>query len=92
MENGDFEVTITSGAKELETAIAGEFVMPKKLILTKEQKEENKDGLRDLLTGAFCLQGIQDVSFNVKNEEGHAIQDYSKSLYDSFPDAGGCSH
>ena len=91
LENGNFEVSIVKGAEELEKAIAGQFVMPKKLILTKEQKEENKDGLRDLLTGAFCLQGIKDVSFNVKNEKGQAIDDYSRSLYDSFPEVS-CSH
>jgi len=55
LEDGRFEVSIVEGQEELKTAIAGKYVFPEKLILTAQQKEENKEGLRDILTGAFCL-------------------------------------
>ena len=84
LEDGRFEVSIVEGQEELKTAIAGKYVFPEKLILTAQQKEENKEGLRDILTGAFCLQGIKDVTFTVKNEKGDTIDDYSKSLYDKI--------
>ena len=57
-EEGRFEVTITEGAGELKKLIDPSFVFPEKLVLTAEQREENKEGLRDLLTGAFCFQEI----------------------------------
>ncbi len=84
LEDGRFEVSIVEGREELKTAIAEKFVFPEKLILTPEQKEDNREGLRDLLTGAFCLQGIKDVTFTVKNEKGESLDDYSKSLYDKI--------
>ena len=84
LEDGRFEVSIVEGREELKAAIAGKFVFPEKLILTAQQREENKDGLRDILTGAFCLQGIKDVIFTVRNEKGEPIKDYSKSLYDQI--------
>ncbi|MFQ5586443.1 MAG: hypothetical protein ACE5GF_06450 [Thermodesulfobacteriota bacterium] len=88
LDDGRFEISIVEGSEELEKAIAGEFVSPKKLILTREQKEENKEGLRDLLTGAFCLQGLPDVTFTVKNEKGEEIDDYASSLYNSIGTIG----
>ena len=88
LANGDYEISIVEGSKELKKAIAGEFTFPKKLILTKQQKEENKDGLKDLLTGAFCIQDKENVTFTVKNEKGAVIDDYSKSLYDEIGTSG----
>jgi hypothetical protein len=88
LADGRYEVSIAEGSEELEKAISGEFTFPKKMILTAEQKEQNKDGLRDLLTGAFCLQGLPNVTFKVRNEKGDDIDDYSRSLYDSIGTSG----
>ncbi len=88
LADGRYEISIAEGSKDLEKAITGEFIFPKKLILTKEQKEQNKEGLRDLLTGAFCLQGLENVTFTVKNDKGEEIDDYSRSLYDSIGTSG----
>jgi len=88
LKDGSFEITIAEGAKELKTAIAGEYVFPEKLILTKEQKEENRDGLKDILTGAFCLQDIKGSTFTVKNEKDEILGDYNRSLYDDLRDVG----
>jgi hypothetical protein len=85
-EEGSFEITLKEGADELKKVIDGKFVFPEKLILTAEQKEENKEGLRDLLTGAFCFQEIGGISFTVVNEKGDLIADYMKSLYDDLAD------
>lgn len=88
LADGSFEISIVEGSKELKKAISGEYTFPKQLILTKEQKEENKDGLKDLLTGAFCIQDIENVTFTVTNEKGAVIDDYSKSLYDDISTSG----
>lgn len=88
LDDGRYEISIVEGADDLEKSISGEFTCPKKMILTAEQKEQNKDGLRDLLTGAFCLQGLPDVTFKVRNEKGEDIDDYSRSLYDSIGASG----
>ena len=85
-EDGNFEVTITEGAEALKGLIDKSFVFPEKLVLTAEQREENKEGLRDLLTGAFCFQEIAGISFRVVNEEGELIPDYMRSLYDDLSD------
>ncbi len=88
LDDGRYEISLAEGAEDLEKAIAGKFIFPKKMILTKEQKEQNRDGLRDLLSGAFCFQGMENVTFTVRNEEGKDIDDYSKSLYDSIGTSG----
>ncbi|MBE9532354.1 MAG: hypothetical protein IME98_06060 [Proteobacteria bacterium] len=85
-EDGNFEVTITEGAEELKGVIEKSYVFPEKLVLTAEQREENKEGLRDLLTGAFCFQEIAGISFRVVNEKGELIPDYMRSLYDDLSD------
>ena len=91
LADGSFEITIVKGSKELEKAIDGKFTFPKKLILTKTQKEENKAGLRDLLTGAFCIQDIENVTFTVTDGKGTVLDDYTKSLYDDVG-SGSCGH
>jgi hypothetical protein len=91
LENGDIEITLSSGAEELEKAIAGEFTMPKKLVLSGDQKSENLGGLMDLISGAFCFQGIMGVTFTVKNAEGEELYEYKKSLYDGLGGPGGAS-
>ncbi len=85
-ENGNFEITIKEGAEGLKEVIDDKFVFPQKLVLTAEQKEENKEGLRDLLTGAFCFQEIGGVSFTVVNEDDVLVPDYMRSLYDDISD------
>ena len=85
-EEGSFEITIKEGAEELKNVIDDKFVFPQKLVLTAEQKEENKEGLRDLLTGAFCFQEIGGISFTVVNDNGELIADYMRSLYDELAD------
>jgi hypothetical protein len=84
LADGSYEIHIAEGSEDLKKVISSEFVFPEKLVLTKEQKEQNKEGLRDLLSGAFCFQGMPSVSFTVKNEKGEKIDDYSSSLYDSI--------
>ncbi len=88
LADGRYEISIVEGSEELEKAIAGEFTFPEKLILTKQQKEDNKDGLKDLLTGAFCIQDKANATFTVTNEKGVVIDDYSKSLYDDIGTSG----
>jgi len=88
LADGRYEISIVEGAQELEKAIAGAFIFPRKMILTREQKEENREGLRDLLTGAFCLQGLPDVTFTVNDEEGKVLSDYARSLYDTIGTSG----
>lgn len=89
LENGNYEITIKEGKETLKKAIEGKYIFPEKLILTKEQKEENKVGLKDILTGAFCMQEFPNMSFEVENEKGEKISDYSKSLFDGV---GGEAH
>ena len=84
LEDGRLEITIKEGASELKGRIEEDFVFPEKLILTKEQKEENITGLRDLLTGAFCVQGFEDLYYQVFNEEGEQLVEYYKSVYDGM--------
>ncbi|MDH4130111.1 MAG: hypothetical protein OEV44_15250 [Spirochaetota bacterium] len=84
LADGSYEISIVKGSEDLEKIIAGKFTFPKKLILTKEQKEQNINGLRDLLSGAFCFQEIPNVTFIVKNEKGEKINEYFRSLYDSI--------
>ena len=86
LEDGSFEITLKEGAEGLKKVIDAKFVFPKKLVLTAEQKEENKEGLRDLLTGAFCFQEIAGISFTVVNEKGELVPDYMMSLYDDLSD------
>jgi hypothetical protein len=85
-ENGNYEITLKEGADGLKEVIDDKFVFPQKLVLTAEQKEENKEGLRDLLTGAFCFQEIAGISFQVVNENGDLVPDYMSSLYDDLTD------
>ena len=40
--------------------------------------------MKDILTGAFCLQELEGVTFVVKNERGDTIEDYHKSIYDDI--------
>ncbi len=94
LEDGNIEITIKEGAEGLKDVIDAEFVFPKKMILTEEQKSENITGLKDLITGAFCFQGNADVTFEVLNEAGEVLNEYKKSLYDDlhgqvFPGSGG---
>jgi len=77
----NFEITIQKGLEGLRTEIAGKYPMPKKMILTKQQKKENMEGLMDILTGAFCLQEMQNVTFIVRNENGKILDEYFNSLY-----------
>lgn len=82
--DGSFEITIQKGLEGLRKEIAGKYPLPKKLILTKEQKKENMDGLMDLLTGAFCLQEIPNVSFIVRDENGKTLDEYYNSIYNDL--------
>lgn len=84
LENGNFEITIKEGRETLKNAIGSKYVFPEKLVLTAEQKEENKDGLKDILTGAFCMQDFQDATFEVVNEKGEKIKDYYRSLFEGI--------
>ncbi|MBE9505067.1 MAG: hypothetical protein IME96_12930 [Proteobacteria bacterium] len=86
--DGNFEITIEKGSEGLKKEIAGKYTFPQKLILTKVQREENKDGLMDILTGAFCLQEIQDVTFIVRDEQGEPVDEYNNSLYADIRHAG----
>ena len=86
LDDGRIEISIIKGKEALRKAIGGKYVFPEKLILTKEQKMENRDALKDLLTGAFCLQEFKDVTFTVKNEKGELIDDYYRSLFDDIRD------
>lgn len=86
LDDGKFEITIKKGREELKRVLGRryEFSFPEKLVLTKEQKIENRDCLKDILTGAFCLQELENVTYVVKNENGEPLDDYSKSLYDDI--------
>ena len=86
LSDGRFEITIRQGREELKRLIGRKYVFPEKLVLTKEQREENKDCMKDILTGAFCLQELEDVTYVVKNENGDTIEDYFKSIYDDIGD------
>lgn len=82
LSDGKIEVTLRQGKDELKRAIGNKFPFPQKMILTKEQREENKENMKDLLAGAFCLQEMEGVPFVVKNEKGEVLEDYNKSAYD----------
>lgn len=82
LSDGKIEVTLKQGNEKLKKAIGNKYPFPQKMILTKEQREENKGNMRDLLAGAFCLQEIEGVPFVVKNERGETLDDYYKSVYD----------
>lgn len=82
LSDGKIEVTLRQGKDELKKAIGNKFPFPQKMILTKEQREENKENMKDLLAGAFCLQEMEGVPFVVKNEKGEVLEDYNKSAYD----------
>lgn len=84
LPDGKFELTIREGKDELKRAIGSKFTFPEKLVLTKEQREENRNNMKDLLAGAFCLQELEGVPFVVKNEKGETIEDYYKSVYDNI--------
>lgn len=86
LPDGRFEISIRQGREELKRAIGREYTFPEKLVLTKQQREENKDCLKDILTGAFCLQDFENVTFVVKNETGDVVDDYYKSLFDDIGD------
>lgn len=86
LADGRFEITIRQGREELKRAIGRKYTFPEKLILTKQQREENKDCLKDILTGAFCLQDFENVTFAVKNEKGDVVDDYYRSLFDDIGD------
>lgn len=90
-EDGNFELTIEEGAEDLKKAIGDKYVFPKKMVLTKQQKEDNKDGLMDILTGAFCLQDFEGSTFEVRNPKGEILLEYHKSLYDDLRKSEGCS-
>ena len=61
LTDGSYEISVVEGSKELKKVIAGEFTLPKKLILTKQQKEENKDGLKDHLYSPFSALLLRSV-------------------------------
>ncbi len=82
LSDGKFEITIRQGKEELKRLIDKSYTFPEKLVLTGEQREENKDCMKDILTGAFCLQELEGITFLVVNERGDAIEDYNKSIYD----------
>ena len=84
LNDGKFEITIRQGRDELKRLIGRKYVFPEKLVLTKEQREENKDCMKDILTGAFCLQELEDVTYVVKDVAGETIEDYYKSIYDDI--------
>ena len=86
LSDGRFEITIRQGREELKRLIGRKYVFPEKLVLTKQQRDENKDSLKDILTGAFCLQEFENVTYVVKNENGDTIEDYFKSIYDDIGD------
>jgi len=83
-KDGSFEITISEGAESLKEAIAGKYVFPQKLVISKEQKEENREGLKDIITGAFCLQDIKGSTFNVRNEKDEILGEYKRSMYDGL--------
>jgi hypothetical protein len=84
LPGGKVEITLRQGRDELKRAIGGKIPFPEKMILTKEQREENKDNMKDLLAGAFCLEELVGVPFVVKNEKGEILEDYYKSAYDNI--------
>ncbi|MBI5756597.1 MAG: hypothetical protein HZA12_06690 [Nitrospirae bacterium] len=84
LKDGKFEITIRQGREELKRLIGRKYVFPEKLVLTKQQRDENHDCLKDILTGAFCLQEFENVTYVVKNENGDIIEDYYKSIYDDI--------
>lgn len=84
LADGKLELTIRQGGEELKRAIGRKYTFPEKLVLTKEQREENKDNMKDILTGAFCLQDLEGVTFVVRNEKGETLGDYYKSIYDGI--------
>ena len=84
LSDGKFEITIRQGRDELKRLIGRKYTFPEKLVLTGEQREENKDCMKDILTGAFCLQELEGITFVVKNERGDTIEDYYKSIYDDI--------
>jgi len=86
LPGGKIELTLRQGRDELKRAIGTKFPFPEKMILTKEQREENKDNMKDLLAGAFCLQELEGVPFVVRNEKGETLEDYFKSAYDNIGD------
>ena len=86
LSDGKFEVAIKQGLEELKSTIGKKFTFPEKLVMTGEQREENKDCLKDILTGAFCIQELDDVTFVVKNERGDTLPEYYKSIYDDIGD------
>ena len=83
-KDGSFEITISEGAERLKEAIEGKYVFPQKLVITKEQKEENREGLKDIITGAFCLQDIEGSTFNVRNEKDEILGEYKRSMYEGL--------
>ncbi len=84
LSDGKFEITIRQGGEELKREIGRKYTFPEKLVLTKEQREDNKDCLKDIITGAFCIQELTGVTFVVKNEKGDTLPEYYKSLYDDI--------
>lgn len=86
LPGGKVEITLRQGRDELKRAIGNKFPFPEKLVLTKEQREENKDNMKDLLAGAFCLQELEGVPFIVRDEKGETLEDYFKSAYDNIGD------
>ena len=84
LSDGKFEITIRQGSDELKRLIGRKYTFPEKLVLTGEQREENKDCMKDVITGAFCLQELEVVTYVVKNERGDTIEDYYKSIYDDI--------
>lgn len=86
LSDGKIEITLRQGKDQLKRAIGNKFPFPEKMILTKEQREQNKNNMKDLLAGAFCLQELEGVPFIVQNEKGETIVDYDKSAYDHVGD------
>lgn len=86
LPDGRVEITLRQGREQLKRAIGNKFPFPEKMILTKEQRESNKNNMKDLLAGAFCLQELEGVPFVVQNEKGEVIGDYDKSAYDYIGD------
>lgn len=86
LSDGKVEITLRQGKDQLKRAIGNKFPFPEKMVLTKEQREQNKNNMKDLLSGAFCLQELEGVPFIVQNEKGETIEDYDKSAYDYVGD------
>src|SRR3972149_2981493 len=84
LSDGKFEITIRQGRDELKRLIGRKYTFPEKLVLTGEQREENKDCMKDIITGAFCLQELEVLCFFPKNQRPRPKSDYNNSIYNDI--------